>query len=465
VKQFFGKLRASWLISLMVACLAAYTIIDYRNAQDDGTFAEDERASFSFRNQDIDYLLIERSVDPVELHRREDGQWHMTQPLVDDVEETSALSFLLSLTSQRVRLFEPEGEKQVDVDWAKFGLAPPAVKFVAGSKGKKEDLSFGTINAFDGSFYLRQKDELLIGDTGFAQLNARSSKSFRSRAVWREKGPVEKAEVVRDNITYTIAKKDGQWQIEPKPDFQVDTAKIEAWIERVQEFKPADIVKDELTEEDKRSYLLLVPSAKIQLNDSWQLIIGQNRAQDVFLYTNRKSTVFKVSSQGVSEIRVGPEFFRDGRKAFDFPVELARSIEIRDGKISVVLKKTDAGWANGKGADVSAAAVSFMQTLKGLEGLEFGGPPKTGIASPQILVKDKDGKDLFTFAWGTEYKARADYNDGAILKYARTNLEQEVLGISKEKLEYLMRALEPKEPAGNQGHHNHGHDHHHPEHK
>jgi hypothetical protein len=447
VNQFFRKIRASWLMSLMVAGLAIYTFMDYRKAQDEGTFAEDERASFSLRSQDIDYLLIERATDPVELHRREDGQWHMTKPLVDEVEETSALSYLLSLTTQRVRLFNPEGEKQLSVDWAKFGLAPPAVKFVAGSKGKKEDLSLGTVNAFDGSFFLRQKDELLIGDTGFAQLNARTSKSFRSRAVWREKGAIDKAEVERENITYTIAKKDGQWQIEPKPSFSLDTSKIEAWIERVQEFKPADIVKDEISEEDKRSYLLLVPSAKIQLNGSWQLIIGQDRAQDVFLFTNRKTTIYKVSTQGISEIRVGPEFFRDGRKPFDFPVELARSIEIRDGKIAVTLNKTDTGWATEKGADVSTAAVSFMQTLKGLEGLEFGGPQKTGITSPQILVKDKDGKELLTLAWGAEYKAREDYNDGASLKYARTNLESAVMGLSKEKLEYLMRALAPQEPT------------------
>jgi len=438
------SLRASWVMSLLVAALAVYTFFEYRKAQNEGTFAEDERASFSFRSENIDYLKIERPQDPVELRKEDDGRWKMTVPVQDDVEETSALSFLLSLTTQRVRLFKPEGEDLGKVDWGKYGLEPALVTFITGAGGKKESLSLGTKNAFDGSFYLRQKDDLLLGDTGFAQLNARSSNSFRSRLLWRERAPVERAEVDGEGLKYAVAKKDGAWTLEPKPNFPLDSAKLEAWLERLEEFKPAEIVKDEITEEDKRSYLLMIPSVTIRLNGSWLLTVGQDRAQDVFLYTSARPTLYKVSTQGIAKIRVPLEFFRDGRKPFEFPVEQARSIEVRSDKLSVTLKKSDTAWVTEKGADVSAEAVTFMQALKALEAREFGGPPKTGIASKQVLVKDGKGEVLLTLAWGNEFKARAPYNEGAPLKYVRTNLDQDVLGVPKEKLESLLSALTPK---------------------
>ncbi len=442
MKSFLQKLRGSLVMSLLVAGLAVYTFIDYRKAQNEGTFASDERASFSFRSQDIDYLKIERAQGTVEIHKKEDGQWQMTQPVNDDVEETSALSYLLSLTTQRVRLFTPEDEKQGAVDWSKYGLSPPMATFIAGQSGKKETLSLSSKNAFDGSFYLRQNDTLLIGDTGFAQLNSRTGNSFRSRLLYRDKAPVEKAEVDLEGHKYAVLKKDGRWTIDPAPAYPLDAGKIEAWLERVQEFKPADIVKDELTEEDKRSLLLLVPSAKISLNGNWLLTIGQNRAEDVFLYTDKRPTIYKVSVAGISQVRVPAEFFRDGRKAFEFPVELARTIELKSKKIVANLKKTESGWVTDKNADVSNEAVEFMQALRGLEAKEFGAAKaKTGIASAQILVKDNQGIEIFTLAWGDEYKARALSNNGASFRYARTNLEKETFGLPNEKLEALVRAL------------------------
>jgi hypothetical protein len=346
------------------------------------------------------------------------------------------MSFLLGATTQRVRLFKPEDEKPEKTDWAKYGLQPPASTIEFGAGRDKESLSISSKNAFDGSFYLRQKDELLVGDTGFAQLNARSSRAFRSRLLWREKGPVEKAEVELEKEKYAIAKKDGAWSLEPKPSYPVDAAKIEAWLDRVQEFKPGEIAADSADEDQKRAFLLLVPSAKIRLNGDWLLTIGQDRAQDVFLYTNRKPTVFKSSVPVLAQIRVPASFFRDGRKPFEFPVEQARTIEIHDGKTVSTLKKGEKGWAD--------EAVSFMQALKGLEAREFVAPKKSGIDTPQVLVKDESGKVLLSLAWGDDYAAREPYNSGAPLRYARTNLDKDVMGLPKDKLQALLATVKPE---------------------
>jgi hypothetical protein len=434
-------MKRNLVMTVLVAGLAAYTFFEYRNSQNEGNFAQGESAPFTLKTENIDHFRIERNQDPVELKKTGEN-WQMLKPVQDEVEEASVLSAILTLTTQRVRQFGEEGA----VDWAKYGLASPLATFELGSAGKTESLSISEKHAFDGSFYLRRKDELLMGDTGFAQVSARSSNSFRSRQLYRESKSPEKIEMQFERQKYALVKSGGNWSLEPTPSYPTDAGKINNWIEQFLEFKPAELVKDDPSDEDRRGFLLFVPSLKIVVNGDWSLLIGQDRAQDVFMATNKRSTVFRSTVQAMAAVRVPAVYFRDGKRAFDFPVEAARSIEIHDGKTSEAFKKSGSGWTNSKGADASTQAVAFMQALKSMEAREFPSTTKTGIDSPQVVVKDESGKEIFSLAWGSEFPARETYNNAISLRYARSSLEKDVIGLPKEKIMAMLGALKKTEP-------------------
>ncbi len=285
------------VLTVLVAALAGYTYYEYRQNLDQGSFADDERPPFTIKGDVIDYLAIERTEDPVELSKGEDGTWRMIKPVADEVDDASVLSALMTLTTQE-RALHAEGE-EVAKDWTKYGLTPPAATFVLGAGKSRESLGLSSKNAFDGSFYLRKGDELLVGDSGFAQISARSSQSFRSRRLYRDDKPLQRIDVELEKEKYAVLKKDGVGSLEPAPSFAVATDKLESWVERVRDLKASEIVKDDPSEEDRRLFLLLVPSAKLKINNDFVLNVGQDRAQDVFLQTNRKSTVFKAVAQGL----------------------------------------------------------------------------------------------------------------------------------------------------------------------
>src|SRR5205085_1227186 len=72
------------------------------------------------------------------------------------------------------------------VNWAEFGLQPPGTTIEVKAAGKTETLQISSKNAFDGSFYVRRGDELLLGGHGIAQIANRDPSSFRSKRLWRE---------------------------------------------------------------------------------------------------------------------------------------------------------------------------------------------------------------------------------------------------------------------------------------
>lgn len=437
--------RATWILAVLALALAIYTFVDYRKSQNEGVYADNERPTFTFKPESVTHIRIERPQEVIELDKQADGVWNMTQPVADRGDEAATLAFILSLTQERVRLFNPEDEKIGTVDWAKYGLAPPAVTIEMGSGGKKESLQISTKNAFDGSFYLRKDDELFVGDTGFAQIRDRNANGLRTRLLYREKTAAQDAQVDLEGLRYSVVKKDGQWTLEPKPDFPLDSGKIERWLERVQDLRAGDIVKDGITEDDRKSYLLSKPSMLVQMKPDWSLTIGQDRAEDVFLFTNQRPVLYKISSQALSQIRVPPRYFRDGHRPFEFPIENAREIEVHLPKAgSFVMRKTDKGWSSPDGKDTSEQAVALMQAVHALDAKEYSSSIRSEISSPQIIVKGENGRELFTLAWGADFKAKETYNQGESLVYARTNIEKEILGLQKDKIEALSKIFVPK---------------------
>jgi hypothetical protein len=65
-----------------------------------------------------------------------------------------------------------------------------------------------------------------------------------------------------------------------------------------------------------------------------------------------------------------------------------------------------------------------------LSGKEFYEKGQGFPEKPQIMMLDKDGKPVFQLWWGSLIKGTNDV-------YAKTNLEEQVMSLSKEKIDEL----------------------------
>jgi hypothetical protein len=212
---------------------------------------------------------------------------------------------------------------------------------------------------------------------------------------------------------------------------------------------PSDFVKEGLDDQLRTDGLLTSPSEVITLDykkkdgttAKWILTLGQDKGEEVYLYTNQRPTVYKTSKGSIDPVRVDAAYFRDGKAPFQFDVELARTVVIQSEKFHHKFVKTDSGWTV-EGTDLhldSEKLVQLMTILRSLEAREFIGTSGTGFKKvPQIEVLGDKGKLLFSLAWADEYKAKSRWNSGTRLRYARTSASGETLGVEASKLDHLI---------------------------
>jgi hypothetical protein len=453
--------RATWVFIAVVVGLAGWTFYEYKHASEDLDRDQGERQAFTFKREDLDTLRMTAAGQTAELTRSGDA-WKIVKP-VDDMAESSAVEgFLYQLLALKLKVFrDDDGSKAAD--WAKYGLQPPKATIEIGSKGKMQSLAISTKNAFDGSFYVRLGDELLLGDPGLAQIADRPGSSFRSRRLWRDDDAnVEHATVELEKEKYTLVKEKDGWALQPKPSFPLNKDKIGAFIEKIQDFLPSEIVKEGIDDSDKSQYLLKKPFEVITFDyknkagkdTQWTLTIGQSRGDEYFVYTNLRPTIYKATKAAAEKLHMPPAAFRDGRTPFQFPVEQAREVRVHMDKFSHTFKKNDSGWAladaDNKDLELEQEKlVQLFQNIRNLDALEFAAAGQGIKGPPQIEILGDKGI-LFTLAWGDEYKAKSPWNAGATLRPVKTNLGgKEIAGLPKDKLEKLVDAtlVRKKAPA------------------
>lgn len=449
--------RSTFLALVFVGGLVGYSIYEYRKGEVTENKAIGEEKLFSFLKEDVDHVVIKRKDETIEI-KRDGDYWQVLQP-VQDLAELSAVDGFLHMTlAQKARPLQSSDEAKI-TNWAEFGLEPAGRVIEISAKGKTEVLQVSSKNAFDGSYYLRMKDQIYLADRGLAQTADRSASTFRSRRLWREEDmSVDSAQVELnyENLKgkFTFKKNGDVWTIEPKPKFVVDSERIVNWIRRVQDLVPIEIVADQIKDGEKRGMLLLKPSLTVSLPNKkgglWTIVIGQDKAEDVYLYTNVRDTIYRIQTPALRQVRVDAAFFRDGHTPFLFPLEQAQEVELMKPGFSQKLKRDHEAWSAGEGVKVDQdKLIGLFQTIRQLDVQEYVDPKAVSGFLPEqnIIVRDAAGKVLLSLAWGGEYKSKLPYGRGLGLTYLRSNLSSDVIAISKEAMSGLIDPSIVTKPA------------------
>lgn len=440
------KFKSTWIMATLVAALAVFTYFEYKSADQDAAAARGEKRAFELLRDDIEEIHLNAKGVKTVL-KKEGGEWKLVEPVQDLAESGAVEGFLFSLLSQKGQEFRTPEESKT-TNWAEFGLEPAGSRVEVKGKGKSEVLEISSKNAFDGSYYLKVRGELLLGDRGFAQILERDPSSFRSRTLYRQSGDVSSVEVFAQTAgfedRFTIKKtKEGGWVISPKPEYPVDPRKIVTWIEKVQALVATEVVAESLSDALKKEHLLVKPSLRVKLND-WELTVGQDKAGEVYLFNNQRPTLYKLSASSIEPVRVTREFFRDGRPPFKLDVGQARTIRLAKDNFRHTLKKDGSTWAlEGKEKDptielVQDKLVALFQNISELEATEFVTGAKGFPKDPQVVIEGAKGEILLSLAWGDEYQPKKSWNKGNTYRFVRTNLAGETLGVPKDKLERLI---------------------------
>ena len=451
------KFKATYLWAILVLGLAGYTYWDYRKTAGGPELEKGERLAFSVKREDVTAIKFTRGTDKVEL-KKEGDEWRLLAPVQDWAEDSIIDGFLFGIMNEKVRGFREDDTKP---DWTKYGLVPPGVRIELATPKITQVMEISSKNAFDGSFYVRQGEELVAGASSLAQTTNRTVNSFRSRRIWRHAD----AEVTRVEADYGVPaenfsaeKVSGVWTLRPTPKFPVDAARIEHWVTAVEDLSAAEFVRDGT--EDLKPYGLDRPRLKVGLDyhaegeapGRWELRVGREQGGDAFFYTNDRATILKAPVATTRKILATPEYFRDGRVPFKFDAEAAREVRVRSGKLNFRARKDGATWTlvdakDGRTLD-EAEFKELVGTIGTLHAVDFPGRAVEVKGPPAVEILDQAGHPLLTLAFGADYTSKVPWNEKAAPRAVRVN-GGETFGLPKAQIENLIkeRLIKEKTPA------------------
>ena len=121
------------------------------------------------------FIYDEKTKQKIVLSQKE-GEWKLEQPVTDTANKNIVQGWLKSLIEEKVQLIKKE-----ELDWAEYGLDTNTKKVeISTWDGKKWFFRISHYSAFDGSFYIKRGDTLLLGGTTWASLSNKTGDDFRS---------------------------------------------------------------------------------------------------------------------------------------------------------------------------------------------------------------------------------------------------------------------------------------------
>ena len=179
----------------------------------------------------------------------------------------------------------------------------------------------------------------------------------------------------------------------------------------------------------------------------WNFAASSDVVDDAYVISSTRPTVYKIPAQNLVTFRSGVEIFRNGKKAFEFPIEQARQIEIYpEGKLQKFVK-TGSDWKFEGGSEVqSDKLVAVVQNIHELEARDFLPQAKAKGFKPEqrLVVRDEKGGVLLDLTWGDTFPSTGRFNKGMTFRFVKTNLEKDAMSVEAGAINHLLAALAPK---------------------
>lgn len=463
------KIKATYVFVLVVALLSAYVVYDLRNSSETSSDGFDV-PFFSSAPERVEEIILQFPSERIVL-RKVSGIWMLTEPVGDVAEEVAVQALLMQLYGDKGRRVLEEGaSSKIDFTQTRLTLT---LKSGSGESVNQEQISIAQENAFDGSFYAKRENaEVLLADKGWSRVLELKPSSLRSRRIFpmltsssTSKEPAPKPEQIQflsgAKQKFSLKLVEDKWKMAPDPGFEVESIKVDKWLDELQGLRANDFVAEIAERDELNAFGLNPPMMDIQIDlkngstnkeTQWTLKIGNPIQDDIFLQTNLRSTIYKLKAASLNKIAVTPDFFRDGKRFFEFALEKASLVEWnRNGKNGVI-KKADLNWIMESGPSgeksgsprvlAAEVLVDFFKKLKSLEAVDFPIRAQAKLSKvPALRILDSDGKTLLEIFVGAPYQGHSGFAKGVALNYVLVTGQNSVLGVKSSEIEELTSRL------------------------
>jgi hypothetical protein len=160
-------------------------------------------------------LEVERGRGRLSLAKK-DGSWWLRQPLSDLADSGAVDRVIGSLTALKALEFLPAPQGQ---GLASFGLAPPFIHVVlADAKGPGTSVDLGATRSDGNALYARRENQVFTVASSIVEDLSREAEAFREpHLVHFDRGAVTQLDGAFTSGSFSIARKDGGWNLAGRP--------------------------------------------------------------------------------------------------------------------------------------------------------------------------------------------------------------------------------------------------------
>lgn len=448
------QFRSTLVFGALIAGVIGYTVYDYkREERESAAKAEAERV-LTIGEADISRIKVVRPAETMVL-TKEGAQWRIIEPLEDEVESEAANVYINSIGMEKATPIVKD--KPGPFEWRQYNLEPPGAAIeITKADGAVVSFSVSRLAAFDGSYFVRKGDQLLLGTQAWAKIIEKGANQLRSKKVLRRSGKAAKIRIeishpeLKDKFTLA-GKGEGGWSIVEAPGLVLDSGKVSAFVEELNQLRALDFQTEMPDAAARKRYSINPVMAKISIEfekqdpavPAWQMEIGADKDGAHYGVSSSVNAVFKLSAHDGEQLRRSRNSFRDGREPFKLATMDTKEIRVKADRTEWTFAKDDAGWKVADKADAKANSENLEKMIEKLSGLEAkdylpGAMAAKANIRREVEFRGEGGKALLRLGFGDEFTPASGPNKNQQMVYARSSLTKELLAVSATEVREIL---------------------------
>ena len=433
--------RKKWVkklaVFLCVAAVGGYALYDYYRSSEK-TKEEEKRSHLLSQDiEDVQEIQITtEGKKPVVLTKKKQ-RWMMKSPVWDFADSAAIASWFNQLKEKKMQNITPKET----IQWEEYGLDEKAFQVDLSLKSDEKILfSVSWKPSFDGKYFVRRGNALLMGDNSFkAAINEKDPLSFRSLNALHTSGhPLELTYRGKENFSFTWS--DYRWAFKKSAPFPLKATRLSKFWSDLSAFKALEIV-GAASESNLKKYGLNKPETTIQLkfrSQNLQLRISAVKDDTVFIHASNRNYILECSKNQAEKLILSEKVLRDHAAPFKYKKADVSLLELKGEKYAYTARKnTKAVWestetSEAKGKKINSQTIqTILNSLARLKGERYSRAPLWRGAF-SVNLKDEKGKSLFSLKAGQPFK-----DSGKEMFWVKTNLSKDKVAISKASLDKI----------------------------
>lgn len=437
--------RSTWILAIAVAAIAGYTWFDFKQGEKKTAADAEKDRVVQVSSGDVRQMKVTRGSETLILVQ-EDGKWRLTAPFSDIVDAETATEYLSSINSEKAS--DITKDAKAPIRWADYHLEPPGAAIeITKTDNTVIALSVSSTAAFDGSYFVRQGDRLLLGTGGWSKVIEKGASQLRSRRLMRQTGTVNKIRIqfkqgdLKDNFTL-VKHGEKDWKIQESPQLVISAETVEEYITNLKNLRASGFQSESADLAARKKYGLDLPATRVEFEfekqdpalPPWQLELSLEKENSLYGISSQVEAIFKVIHSDGEQVHRSRNYFRDSHEPFRLAVEQISEIQVKSPAQKWTFKKDGNEWKASEPTDAKADTRSLeklVQSVTELRAKEFLGTNALHFKEAKsVEFRDKNGKPLLSLRIGEEFTPKVGPNKGQPLNYIKSSLSPELVGVA-----------------------------------